>query len=444
MEIPHTPEQPNDSNDRPLPDFEWFYNPVDPSYNEVLNIVTASAESNSQEAESQDDKSLLEQNDTDPDGTNVEKTEAVIGSLTLELANSNQSNEEPSVGQASQNETGLAVEQGEISNEATDSSTENDSPKPNTFIGQHILTDPEVLAKISDNLSPDILSVEIGGGPGTLTKELIKTGSPVIVYEVDERWAPDLEQLSESGDLTIKWESFLNASPEELNELGDFQLVGNIPFHISEPLMNKMTEVEFNNSVLLVGDRLATSLTAENPDQPGWRRMSLLSNAYFKVDRVADVPRESFEPAPRVDGAVVKITRLEAIGEEWKKDATIQSYRALVEAGRNNSTTAKALKRVMVNERGQAIGVGSANVDKRQRNKSERASMRASLKSYAGDYNNGGRNFELQKPAETMLSIVAPRVDERVLSKPLNALSNQELKGLCSSISSAINRRKNR
>ena len=322
-------------------------------------------------------------------------------------------------------------------------------PAPNTFIGQHILKDGRVVKAACELIPAGAPVVEIGAGPGTLTSELLRSGHAVRAYEVDGRWKPALDYLGRGGGLEVRWQSFLDADNDELNSAQGFQLVGNIPYHISEPLVYKMTELLFGQAVLLVGDRLARSLTVGNPDQPNWSRMSLLSHAYFDVDRVADVPRTSFDPVPRADGALIAVTRKDA-DEGWRRDAVVRSYRALVEAGRQNSTAARALKTVLVDSNGRALGSSSAaKPDKRASHQAERSDVRQALRAYVADYNGGGesrqgRPADLRRVGETMLSLVARTVDERLLSKPLSGLSNQDLRRVCSAISSAINQRTKR
>lgn len=340
-----------------------------------------------------------------------------------------------------------AVQAGEVELGGNGQRRYDEDVRPNTFIGQHILKDEEVLRTARDLVPAGALCVEIGPGPGTLTRELLTDDRHVIAYEIDKRWEPSLEALDHDGDLEVRWGSFLDAGNDELNDLGNVHIAGNIPFHISEPLMFKLAELDFEQAVLLVGDKLARSLTVENPDQPGWSRMSLVSQAYFNVRRVLDVPRDSFEPVPRANGALIVMTRKDAT-DESRRDATTQAYRALVEADKHSSTAAKALKTVLVDKNGQAYGGnGAGRPDKTGSHRAERRNLRANLRNYAAAYNVGGagsahRQVELPQTTESMLNLIAAQVDSRILSKPLSGISNSDLQKVCSAISSAVNQRK--
>ncbi|HSX36327.1 MAG TPA: rRNA adenine dimethyltransferase family protein [Patescibacteria group bacterium] len=314
--------------------------------------------------------------------------------------------------------------------------------QPNTFIGQHILRDPTVLERAVELIPAGAPCVEIGPGPGTLTERLLTDGHRVVAYEVDERWQGALDTLAGEGDLEVHWGNFLDADNDELSAARPLTVVGNIPFHISEPLMFKLAELPFDVAVLLVGDRLARALTTANPDNPGWSRMSLVSNAYFNVERVLDVPRESFDPVPRADGALIRLTRKDAT-DEWHADATTRTYRALIEAGRANSTMSKALKSVMVTPDGRAerhAAGGRRSGDTR----SQRRTTNRALSAMAGEYNNTGRleHSAGRSPiSQSMLSIVGGKFDERVLNRPLSGVSNGDLRSICSAVSTAVNRR---
>lgn len=310
----------------------------------------------------------------------------------------------------------------------------------NAAIGQHILRDTTVLEQATELVPTGDTCVEIGPGPGTMTRRLLERGNRVVAYEVDERFKPQLDRLRTLGDLEVRWGSILDAPDSDINGLDEFHVTGNIPFHISEPLVSKLTGLDFQSAVMIVGSRLAGALTAEHPGQPQWSRISLISRAFFETDLVAEVPRTSFEPVPRADGALIRQTRLDA-NEAWRSDPLTVSYRALVEADEQHTTVARALKAVAIDTRGRtgAPDMGS--------NRSKRRATRETLRSYLNSLNNGGSDMGDRPPLPelptNMLSAISASVDERLLSRPLSGISNQDLKRICSAISTAVNRRSN-
>lgn len=315
--------------------------------------------------------------------------------------------------------------------------------RPNSAIGQHILLDQTVLETALELLPEGEKYIEIGAGPGTLTGGLIQRSSEVTAYEIDRRCEPQLGKLALSGRLKIQWCNFLEVDNAEFDSDMPFHIVGNIPFHISEPLIAKLAEIPFTSAVLLVGENLAMALMAPNPNSKSWSRMSLFAAAYFDIEKVLDVPNQSFDPPPRVNAALVRLTRKDA-SPQWRSDAVARSYRALVEAQATNSTVAKALKTVILTARGDAETGREAKQGKNHR--SERRVARLTLTEVARNYNFGSTpkhgDAEAAQINQTMLQIVSKVVDERLLSKPLVGLSNSELTKICSAITAAVNRRK--
>lgn len=312
---------------------------------------------------------------------------------------------------------------------------------PKSAIGQHILIDSNLVAQTAAQIPPGETVIEIGPGPGTLTGSLLERNK-VVAYEIDERCEAPLGRLAVGHDLTVRWKNFLDASVEELEAEKPFHVVGNIPFHISEPLLVKLTGVHFSSAVMLVGDNLVRSMMAPNPDNDSWSRLSLITRGFFDVESLAFVPRSSFVPPPRVDAGLIRMVRRDAT-PAWRSDAVVRSYRALVEAGVTNSTVAKALKTVVVLPGGDAETSGGNRRSKNRR--TERRLSRQALSGMAADYNMGrghDRDSSGDEVSQDMLRIVSRTVDERILSRPLSGVNNNDLRKICSAITTAINRRK--
>jgi 16S rRNA (adenine1518-N6/adenine1519-N6)-dimethyltransferase len=79
------------------------------------------------------------------------------------------------------------------------------------------------------------------------------------------------------------------------------KIVANIPYAISEPLFKKLLKTKFDLAVLLTGENFYQLLQEES-------KWSIAAKLYFEVEKIIDVPRDSFEPRPRVDSVLIKIT----------------------------------------------------------------------------------------------------------------------------------------
>ena len=301
-------------------------------------------------------------------------------------------------------------------------------------IGQHFLTNRAILRKLVDSVPTGVRCIEIGAGLGTITSQLLDNGNTVASYEVDSQFKPVLENLEQQSSLEVRWKSFLDADVDELNKEAPFNLVGNIPYHISEPLMFMLTRLNFESATLLVGKRLANSLQA-TPDSRYWGRMSLLAHAYFNVEVLSDVPREDFDPEPRKDGALLFLTK-KTSQEIGLNEAMLQS---IVQAGSTNTTVARALKAVEFNPISGKVLARKGEVHKKSYNRSRRRMTRIALKEQAMLYS---RDPDLvQTPPEVSYSNMLDLVEKsgisaKILSKPLSGINNQELRTLCIAISS--------
>ena len=147
--------------------------------------------------------------------------------------------------------------------------------------------------------------LEIGPGPGTLTEILLQKGAVVTAIESDHRFYEILKMKFESqikgGNLKIEKNDFL--------ELGggnpDF-IIGNIPYHISSPILFHLEKFNFTRSVLMVQLEFARRMVAK-PGTEDYSRLSISTALRYRVKLEKTVKRGSFYPVPAVDSAIVSI-----------------------------------------------------------------------------------------------------------------------------------------
>ncbi len=197
---------------------------------------------------------------------------------------------------------------------------------PRQRLGQHFLSDPGLLRKIADALDPapgDIV-LEIGPGKGSLTEQLLARGVRVIAIEKDRRLAEVLRgrgdreggrgHIVEGDALDLDWCSLVSelTLPRSLFPLPVFKVIGNIPYAITTPLIEKaLTPPYPERIVFLIQAEVAERLAA----RPGSKRYGALSvgvQAQARVERLFGVRGGAFQPPPRVDSAVVRLTPLAA------------------------------------------------------------------------------------------------------------------------------------
>jgi 16S rRNA (adenine1518-N6/adenine1519-N6)-dimethyltransferase len=183
--------------------------------------------------------------------------------------------------------------------------------RPRKSLSQNFLTDAAALDAIVDaaELRTGDRVVEIGPGLGVLTRRLLAAGASVLSVELDARLAAYLRrELDGVGGFELIEADALDLHPREMFAGERFKVVANIPYHITSPLLHAFLEGERppDLTVLLVQLEVAERVAAP----PG--RMSYLSVFVQNVasaEVVARVPAASFEPAPAVDSAILRLRR---------------------------------------------------------------------------------------------------------------------------------------
>jgi 16S rRNA (adenine1518-N6/adenine1519-N6)-dimethyltransferase len=181
-------------------------------------------------------------------------------------------------------------------------------------LGQHFLSDPGILGRIVDALDcvPGETVIEIGPGRGALTRELLARGVQVIAIEKDRELAAKLGQWGVgSGSLRVVQGDALRLDwPTPHSPLPAFKVVGNIPYYITSPLIDKaLTPPLPERVVFLVQAEVADRLAA----QPGGKTYGALSvgvQAVARVEKLFTVAPGAFRPPPKVRSALIRLTPL--------------------------------------------------------------------------------------------------------------------------------------
>lgn len=180
------------------------------------------------------------------------------------------------------------------------------------YLGQNFLYDPAILRRIIQvaQLERKDLVVEIGPGPGRLTRMLAERVEKVIAIELDALLFEKLKtELADHKNVELIHGDALKYAYETLPE---FKVVANIPYHITTPIIFRLLEAKKNliSITLTVQKEVAERIVAE----PGGKDYGLLSvMVQYRTEPKLKflIPRGAFRPIPRVDSAVVHIKILE-------------------------------------------------------------------------------------------------------------------------------------
>ena len=179
--------------------------------------------------------------------------------------------------------------------------------------GQHFLLDLNVTRKIARlaQVAPGERVIEVGPGPGGLTRALLETGAQVIAVEKDERFRPLLEDLARAappGALTLCFADALNADEAELLG-GPGHVVSNLPYNVGTALLIKWLTAGWSpaSMTLMFQKEVAQRITAP-VDSDAYGRLAVIVQATSQAQGVMDVPARAFTPPPKVESAVVRLT----------------------------------------------------------------------------------------------------------------------------------------
>jgi len=200
-------------------------------------------------------------------------------------------------------------------------------------LGQHFLHDENICRKIVDALthSNDPMQLlEVGPGGGALSKYLI--ADKTLQYkaiEIDEEKVNYLEQTYPDIKGKIILRDILKADvPFE----DHFSIIGNFPYNISSPIMFKVLEWEPQvDEVIGMFQKEVAQRIACGPGSKLYGILSVLTQAFFKVDYLFDVHENCFTPPPKVKSGVVRFTNIHNPFDITERKKFIQ----LVKAGFN-------------------------------------------------------------------------------------------------------------
>jgi 16S rRNA (adenine1518-N6/adenine1519-N6)-dimethyltransferase len=179
--------------------------------------------------------------------------------------------------------------------------------------GQHFLLDLNLTAKIARLAGPfdDGVVIEVGPGPGGLTRALLAAGARVIAIERDARFLPMLAELADAADgrLTVVEADALAVDETVLAAGARSRIVANLPYNISAPLLIKWLTGPLHpvSMTLMFQKEVAERITAR-PNQSAYGRLSIIAQAVCAAETIMTLPARAFTPPPKVDSAVVQFT----------------------------------------------------------------------------------------------------------------------------------------
>ena len=176
--------------------------------------------------------------------------------------------------------------------------------------GQNFLTDEKIIERIVATIAPkrDDSLLEIGPGQGAMTLPLLECVNKLNVIEIDRDLISILESFKKDN-LIINQGDALKFDLDTLPT--PIRVVGNLPYNISSPILFHLLEnrAKVKDMTFMLQKEVVERISAPSGSKI-YGRLSVMMQAFFEVEMIFVVPPESFEPAPKVDSAIVYLKPL--------------------------------------------------------------------------------------------------------------------------------------
>lgn len=190
--------------------------------------------------------------------------------------------------------------------------------EPKKALGQNFLYDLNLTGRIARAAGTlaGVTVVEVGPGPGGLTRALLAEGADrVIAIERDPRALPALAEIAAHypGRLEVVDADALEFDPRPLIGSGPARVVANLPYNVGTPLLTGWLDAEawppwWDSLTLMFQREVAERIVADEGDRANYGRLGVLCGWRTEADILFDVSPSAFVPPPKVTSSIVQLT----------------------------------------------------------------------------------------------------------------------------------------
>ncbi len=169
------------------------------------------------------------------------------------------------------------------------------------YLDQHFLVDKSVINAFIDACEVGINDyvVEIGPGKGDLSDTIARRSKKLTCIEIDRNLEPFINVLkAKHSNIDVIYGNALTAFIPDCNKI-----VSALPYSITEPFIEKLLRCNFEEADLIVGKHFADAVIENRIE-----KLPLLTNSFFRVEKVFDIEPNAFDPRPRVMSSMIKLT----------------------------------------------------------------------------------------------------------------------------------------
>ena len=182
------------------------------------------------------------------------------------------------------------------------------------YLDQHFLIDKSIINAFIDasNLRISENVIEIGPGKGEISDTIARRVKHLTCIEIDRSLEPFINVLKDRHrNVDVIYGSALNVYIPACDKI-----ISALPYSITEPFIEKLLRCEFLEAILIVGKKFADNVIEKNLN-----KLSLLTNSFFRVERIMDIAPDAFDPKPRVMSSMIRLTPIkrEDLNHNYKK-----------------------------------------------------------------------------------------------------------------------------
>ena len=168
------------------------------------------------------------------------------------------------------------------------------------YLDQHFLIDKTIINAFIDasHLKINENVVEIGPGKGDISDTIARRVNHLTCIEIDRNLEPFINVLKDRhSNIDVMYGSALNVYIPKCDKI-----ISALPYSITEPFIEKLIRCDFDEAILIVGKRFADNVVEKNHN-----KLALLTNSFFRVEKIMDIGPDAFDPRPRVMSSMIRI-----------------------------------------------------------------------------------------------------------------------------------------
>ena len=197
--------------------------------------------------------------------------------------------------------------------------------QPRHRFGQNFMIDGNLVRAIADAAAVTAADtvIEVGPGTGTLTEELLARAGRVVAVEIDRDLAGQLRTAFDGRENFTLIEGDALHTKHELNadllaavtpRPPSLKLVANLPYNIASPLVVELLRAGVDSLVFTVQKEVADRLRGR-PDTDDYGPLTTVVQLLARVEVLRTLPPQAFWPPPKIESALVRLTRDDRLGE---------------------------------------------------------------------------------------------------------------------------------